>query len=495
MVNVSRRTLLGAGATGALLAGLPRASEAATGQEALIGSWSAPFDMGGIAIHMQLMFNDQVLFFEYVEGDLTVNHESTVRTYDLVDGTAQNASIGYHRDLFCSGMNQLPDGRVFVSGGHDHDTGVRNSVFGVRETDIYDPLTRAWTPGPVLSMKRWYPTAVGMPDGCTLVMGGGEDKSTPSPTMDRYDPASNTMTMMPNTATKTLGLYPRLHLLNDNRVIKVGPARASIYFNYATATWRNGPAMRFGARQQGATVALLGSKKILTYGGRSTSTSAPTNTAEILDLSTPTPAWQYTGPMATARNFSVPVLLPDNTVLAVGGTQVKLYGTPVKAAELFDPVTGKWTTMASQQVVRGYHGTGVLLPDGRVLSAGSDTGTMRNYGELYSPPYLFKGPRPVITSAPAASGYGQPMVVTTDTPVTKFVLIHPGADTHQVNPDQRGVALTHTSDGLVHTLRAPASPLEAPPGYYMLFALDSQGVPAIAKWVRLELAPSGNPPT
>jgi Kelch motif len=86
------------------------------------------------------------------------------------------------------------------------------------------------------------------------------------------------------------------------------------------------------------------------------------------------------------------VLLADGTVFVTGGGRKREYGRPVKAAELFDPLTETWTTVAAQRAPRAYHSTAVLLPDGRVLSAGHDNGRRSTMAEVYSPPYLFRGP-------------------------------------------------------------------------------------------------------
>jgi hypothetical protein len=460
-------------------------ARAATGLKSAVGAWSAPFDLGGVAIHAQLMLNDQVLYFQYVEGNPTVDHTSLIKTWDIDSGISELAKIGYHRDLFCSGMNQLPDGRVFISGGHDHTTGKRADAVGVKTTDIYNPLNRSWTPGPELGMKRWYPTAVSMPDDSTLIMGGGEAQGLPSPTVDRYDPATNTMTTLPNTATRNLGWYPRVHLLADGRLIKTGTKRRSEFFDPSTFTWILGPSMNYGTRNLANSVLLAGSTRALTFGGQATQSAPATASVEILDTAAATPTWRTTAPLKHPRLHANAVVLPDGTVLAIGGGAVGKYGSPVKSAELFDPVTETWTELAAQSVQRMYHATAVLLPDGRVFSAGSDSGTQRDTGEIFSPPYLFKGPRPTITDAPGTLRYGAPATVITDVPVAKMVLIRPSAVTHQIDSDQRVVPVNFTSVGNVHTIIGPKNSTHAPRGYYMLFVLGTKGVPSVAEWVRV----------
>src|SRR5438105_15593520 len=103
------------------------------------------------------------------------------------------------------------------------------------------------------------------------------------------------------------------------------------------------------------------------------------------------------------------VLLPDGTILVVGGNAVDQFTTPYLQSLLYDPTNDTWTPLVSQTLRRAYHSTAVLLPDGRVLSAG-DNGPAPAAGqdneELYYPPYLFRASRPSIVQAPAAVAVG-----------------------------------------------------------------------------------------
>jgi hypothetical protein len=134
--------------------------------------------------------------------------------------------------------------------------------------------------------------------------------------------------------------------------------------------------------------------------------------------------------------------------------------------------------MASQTIQRAYHSTAVLLPDGRVFSSGSDNGatTERTY-EIFSPPYLFSGVRPVIQSAPTSVAYGASFTITTtdDSTIARVALVRPGATTHADNFDQRYVDLTFTIGSGTIQATAPANGSHAPPGYYMLVIVNSSG--------------------
>jgi hypothetical protein len=144
--------------------------------------------------------------------------------------------------------------------------------------------------------------------------------------------------------------------------------------------------------------------------------------------------------------------------------------------------------MASQTVQRTYHSTAVLLPDGRVVSAGSDNGvaTQVTY-EIYSPPYLSKGARPVIKSAPTSLTYGKKFNITSAnaSSITRVALVRPGATTHADNFDQRYVDLTFTVGSGTISATAPLNGSEAPPGYYMLVIVNSNGVPSVMPFLQL----------
>jgi hypothetical protein len=134
-----------------------------------------------------------------------------------------------------------------------------------------------------------------------------------------------------------------------------------------------------------------------------------------------------------------------------------------------------------------YHSTALLLPDGRVLCAGQDSGSLQKYGEIFSPPYLFHGPRPTISGAPSSVSHGGTLQFTSPeaADLATVVLIRPGSCTHEINTDQRSVSLSFTVSGTTVTATAPTNVDLLPPGYYMLFAVNRSGVPAVAPWVRV----------
>jgi hypothetical protein len=144
--------------------------------------------------------------------------------------------------------------------------------------------------------------------------------------------------------------------------------------------------------------------------------------------------------------------------------------------------------MASISAYRGYHSTALLLPDGRVISAGGNVGGPN--AQIFSPPYLFAGARPTISSAPASVGYGQAAFVGTPDAanISKVTFLRLSSTTHTFDQNQRFLSLvfTQATGGLNVTF--PSSANLAPPGHYMLFVLNSSGVPSEAKIVQITTA-------
>jgi hypothetical protein len=265
-----------------------------------------------------------------------------------------------------------------------------------------------------------------------------------------------------------------------------------------------------------STAVELGGGRVMVLGGSDRDREGdeprlPTASTEIFDESDPAAGWRQGPPLAVERSHANSVLLPDGTVATVGGGYGEVGGEYYRweydperhtHVELYDPRTGSVTLGPAQTEGRTYHSTALLLPDGRVMSAGDDvngrptqdnptgtgTGTSDDTAEIYSPPYLFRGPRPRIAAAPAHVAHGARFEVRTpDGDVERAVLVAPGAVTHAVDTNQRVVELARPVrvPGEGYRLRAPSSRDVAPPGYYMLFLLDSKGVPSVAPFVRL----------
>src|SRR6266513_2890513 len=383
---------------------------------ATVGQWSAVMSWPYLAVHAHVLPTGKVLWWpSFNLGDNPQLWDPT--TNMLTAGPKAGANI------FCSGHAFLPDGRLWVAGGH-----VGNYV-GIPNANIYDPFSNAWTRLPDMNNGRWYPTGTTLPNGDMLVVSGWIDTQQGVNVEPQVWQTATSSWRNLSTAHLALPFYPFMHVAPNGQVFCAGPSQTTRYLDATgTGAWSLVGSSNFDTRNWGSSVMYAEGKVLLmggspcapykfTPGATTCTTSSPTATAEIIDLNNPNPAWIYTGSMVTGgRKLHNATLLADGTVLVTGGSR----GTedpntaptnPAYECELWDPATGTWTQMASLTKIRSYHSVALLLPDGRVLSAGGDFGGPS--AEIYSPPYLFRGSRPTITSAPTGITYGQSFFVGT----------------------------------------------------------------------------------
>ncbi|MFP2931343.1 galactose oxidase-like domain-containing protein [Pyxidicoccus sp. 3LG] len=459
----------GTGRWGALVLALLVAPVVAA-QDSVVGRWGPLLSWPEPAVHTHLLPTGKVMFVpEFDEGD-------TARTWDPVTGEIKVLPRPGH-NIFCAGHSYLADGRMLVSGGHiDSDVGLRNAV-------LYDPFGNRWTDVPDMNAARWYPSNTTLSTGEVLVIAGNIDHHAGGNTLPQvYQPGSNTWRDL-TSARRELPYYPWTFAAPDGRVFYAGYRSECLWLDpRGTGAWSPGPTKRYGSRSYGTAV-MYDEGRVLIVGG----SDPPKATAEVINLLASSPAWAATGAMSKARRQLNATVLPDGKVLVTGGSSGSGFDNasrPVRAAELWDPATGRWTVMASESRYRGYHSTAVLLPDGRVLSAG---GRDERTAQVYSPPYLFKGARPSITTAPASVEYGASFTVGTPavSAISRVTLVRLSSVTHSYNMEQRFLPLPFTpvSDGVRVT--APADPRRVPPGYYLLFLLDGRGVPSVGHILRV----------
>src|SRR4029077_2433529 len=112
--------------------------------------------------------------------------------------------------------------------------------------------------------------------------------------------------------------------------------------------------------------------------------------------------------------------------------------------------------------------------------------------EIYQPAYLFNpdgslAARPSVTAAPSSITYGNNFTVQTPDAanISSAVLVRNGTVTHAFGMDQRMVGMSFTAGSGSLSVTAPPSGNIAPPGYYMLFILNSNGVPSLASSILL----------
>ncbi len=479
------------------------------------GLWGPVFPLPNVAVHAIVLPNRLVLMWgrrdrpdqslderectPFLWDPLTRGVKDTPQP-EMADGTKVN--------LFCSGHAFLSDGRLLVAGGH------RSDGDGLDQTALYDPGGNTWTATKRMNNGRWYPTLTTLPDGNVLVLSGSYKRN--GEIINNFDPQvwvdGEWIPMAPIPENEAFDLYPRMHVASNGQVFMCGPKKQTWTLDVVGGGRWTRVAERANAQRDYAPSVMYGVDSVIYIGGgNAPGTREPTAATETLKMAEDQPRWIAGTRMHFPRRHHNATILADGKVLATGGTRGGgnlapdppgfndlRPGQPVHLSELWDPATGQWTLMAAEQVDRCYHGTAVLLPDARVLSAGGGeyarTGNVENDpkdshrdAQLFSPPYLFKGVRPDITSAPESVRYGDAFQVGTNQPdaIGKVTWIGLSSVTHSVNMSQSLNVLPFQIEAGALKVSAPESPNEAPPGHYMLFIISEQGVPSVARIIRI----------
>jgi hypothetical protein len=446
----------------------------------VVGQWGAGPTLPYFPVHAHLLPNGSVMLWP---GDEGISGNDPRLWNPATNQLSALAKPGY--DLFCSGHAFMADGWLFVAGGH-----IQNGV-GLAKASRYDPATDSWTAEPDMNAGRWYPTVTTLSNGDMLVVSGSIDNTTGVDTLPQVFEASTGTWRDLSSALLGMDLYPQMLLAPNGRVFNPGPSATTRYLDTSgTGSWTVVATRGGGYRDYGSAV-MYDDGKVLVIGGG----DPPQNTAEVIDLNAPSPAWRAVQSMQFVRRQLNAVLLPDGRVLVTGGTSGAGFNnpdSPVYDAELWDPVTETWTTLAPATVPRLYHSATLLLPDGRVLSTG---GNGYPQTELFSPPYLFKGARPTITSAPSRVAYGETFFVGTPNAaaITAVTWLRLSSVTHAFNANQRINRLSFSAVAGGLNVAAPATANLAPPGDYILFILNGQGIPSVASIMRVGATTPASP--
>src|SRR5712692_7522949 len=476
----------------------------AMAQAQVQGQWSTlPNPMPINPIHVSLLRTGQVLVVSG-SGNVAGNNNYQAAIFDPASGTVTPQTVGW--DMFCNAIVVLPDGRPFVQGG----TLQYDPFHGELRSSAYDPVTGQFVDLQSMAHGRWYPTATTLSDGSLMIFSGLNETGGTNTAVEIYTVGSGWC--QEYGASWTPPLYPRMHLLPNGTVFYSGSGTGSRIFTPSTKTWSGVVANTIytGTRTYGSSVLLPltpanGYKpRVMIFGGGSPATA----TTEVIDLSASSPTWQSGPAMSQPRIEMNAVILPNGKVLALGGsTNDEDASTASLNADLFDPSTNPITlsSAGANGYARLYHSGALLLPDATVWVAGGNParGTYEQNMEIYSPAYLFASngspaTRPTITTvAPVVIGYGSSFQVQTPNAanIASVVLVRPGSPTHAFDMDQRLVALSFTVGSGVLNVTGPPNGNIAPPGYYMLFILNTAGVPSVATFVQVSPAATDQPPT
>ncbi|WP_264354766.1 discoidin domain-containing protein [Pseudarthrobacter sp. MM222] len=467
----------------------------------LLGSWGPTISFPIVPAAAALLPGNRLLTWSAYSPTAFGGSRGYTQTsiLDLTTGKvsqAQVANTGH--DMFCPGTSLLPDGRILISGGS-------NSA----QTTLYNPATNAWTSGPDMKIPRGYQSNVTLSTGEVFTLGGSWSGGAGNKDGEVWSAAGGWRTLPNVPVDNILTDDPRGGYRSDNhawlfaapggRVFHAGP---SSQMNWISTTG-NGSIISAGLRSDSpdamnGDAVMYDVGKILTMGGSTAyENTAATARAYTIDINNGVKTAR-TADMTATRSFANGVALPDGQVVVVGGqaTPVPFTDTGARMTpEIWNPATGKWTTLAPMAIPRTYHSVALLLPDGRVFVGGgglcSTCTTNHLDGEIFTPPYLLNADgsartRPAIVTAPATAAAGSTIAVTTAAPATKFSLMRMSTVTHTVNTDQRRIPLTATSvSGSTASLKLPTDRGVLVPGTYMLFAIDSKGVPSVASTIRI----------
>src|SRR5882724_6005752 len=445
-------------------------------------------------VHAALCHTGKVLFVTADETTVLWDPNNTApSTFEDPVNQPHTMPDGYSQ--LCGHHVFLPDGRLLSVGGGGYGPNPA-AHFGWK----FDPVAKSWSrTANAMSESKWYPTANILNDEKVLVTCGNT-----SGNMDIYDIATDTFATMTGDTKHFPNLYPGLHLLPNSVMVysrtgwgSAGPGgfatadNQTAFFTFtgaSTGVWTN-IATASVNRCKGMSVLLHSCTppylRIMVMGGVDNATN---NTYEILDATTLTPlsTWGPSTPFPDGEHRSLcsAVLLPDGNVFACGGIQ--RVNSP---CAMYNPMSDSWSASAALPSTRDYHSAAILLPSGQVMVAGWQNTSI----EIYSPPYLFAGPRPTITAVPPLVHHGQNFVIHSPhaASIAKVVLIRPMAITHQTDGEQRALEMPLTHDTAHATQISLTAPhgghphAVAPKGYYILFEVTNTGVPSEGKFIYL----------
>jgi hypothetical protein len=446
---------------------------------ALRGEWGAAFPTPVVAVHMHLLPTGKVLLW----GD-----RGAAQLWDPANPGAGFTAVSKTYRIYCSGHTFLPDGRLLVTGGTI--TGTKGDPRAV----LFNPSAGTWSAIGSMAQGRYYPTTTVLPSGEILAVSGSDETGTVV-TIPEIGDGSTWRRLTSASLSIPRPYYPAMFVAPNGKVFLAGFPPTTRYLDVTgTGAWTTVDDRNVADRKMGSAV-MYAPGRILYAGGG----DPPTSSAEVIDLNQASPVWRSVPGMQFARRQLNATLLADGKVLVTNGTSGPGFNdvtSPVFDAELWNPATETWSTMARESALRVYHSAALLLPDARVLSSSSGEGGGVTYensqfsAQVFSPPYLFNpdgtlAHRPAITTAPTQLSYGQSFTVESPDAgsVTRGTLIRLSSVTHAFNQSQLIYPLTFSATATSLSAVGPANANLAPPGPYLLFLVNANGVPSEAKVV------------
>lgn len=481
----------------------------------VIGGWSDPFVIPVMGITSVLLHTGKVLFWSYDPNDWLNPAASNTGVAYLWDPVSRTGtSIAAPENIWCGGQTVLRNGSVYVAGGNlrypDSNAPPGETGWeGALSNYTFNPNARTWTRQPDMSVGRWYPTVTKLSDGRAVITSGYDQSGTNTltQTVEVFTPPAN-IDGIGNLSVVSQhdpsGLYPLQFLLSSGRMLQAGPIANNTYLlDSATWNWSAIPNLRSSHDGYGNGIIYIDasvspSKQIVMVAGGADGSTAIANN-EWLDVTNPSSGWKAFPQWAQARHNANTVILPNGSLITIGGNSAPTnFDNAVFGSELYnkpagDP-SGSWVQVAANTVQAAYHSSALLLPDATVLLSQDDmlpqyqgaSAAETHKAQIYSPPYLFQGTRPKITGVPSELKLGQTFTFKSDSSkIATISLVAPGAVTHANDMHQRFIKLQATVNGPNIQATIPVSAGMVPPGYYMLFAVDSKGIPSVAQFVHI----------
>lgn len=458
------------------------------------GAWSPVKPWPVIAVHAVLMPDGRVLSY----GTKTSGQQTAIDTYDIwnpasgLDGGHLTLPNTSGTDIFCSSQLSLPGGsQVFIAGG-DNWTGTGTTNTGNNNSNLVNYNNNSISRQANMNRARWYSSSTTLLNGDTYIQGGSGGTDRPEV---RESDGDFRLLSGANTSSFDF-MFPRNFIAPDGRIFGFERDGRMYYVN-PSGTGSVTMAGQFtGPTGTDSSAAMFRPGRILQFGGN-------TSGALVIDINGGSPSVTPTQSLSARRRLVNATILADGKVLATGGSDVWNEMTGAQyTADIWNPATGTWTRGASAQRARLYHSNAILMPDASVLVMGGGApGPQNNLNvEVYYPPYLHNAAgafatRPVIADAPSTIDVGETFEVDLGSAaaINRVVLIKTSSASHSFNFEQRFVELTFQQSGDQLVAQAPTRATDSPPGFYLLFVLNTAGTPSIAKIVRVPVAPVVNP--